>query len=263
MTGVDNTVEVSIPVEADAAAALSDARARIDMLPWIEAQEAAVVRSGFDADDWIAQTWAYDRHNVGDTMVDGHPALGGDRLRALGTVKAKALLTTGTLDLYNPVEGAIEAARAIPAGRYVTIPSVQGHVAASHGFRAQDLEFTNGTVRGFMREVTGDWRTVQWRLAGPKTGACRAAGTGTISHMVGGGAPTVLAALSGLAAGSAAGAPIIAGSGASTWLGVAAGGSDGVAGWNPKAAGASATSGSASDVDPGRGPGTPACDAWG
>ena len=82
MTGVDNTVEVSIPVEADAAAALSDARARIDMLPWIEAQEAAVVRSGFDADDWIAQTWAYDRHNVGDTMVDGHPALGGDRLRA-------------------------------------------------------------------------------------------------------------------------------------------------------------------------------------
>ena len=133
----------------------------MDVLPWIEAQEAAVVRSGFDANDWIAQTWAYDRHNVGDTPVHGKPAFGGDPLRALGTVKAKALLMTGTLDLYNPVEEAIEAAHAIPAGRYVAIPSVQGHVAASPGFKAEDLEFINGTVRDFMREVTGGWRTVQ------------------------------------------------------------------------------------------------------
>lgn len=133
----------------------------MDVLPWIEGQEDAVVRSGFDANDWIAQTWAYDRHNVGDTPVDGHPAFGGDPLRALGTVKAKALLMTGTLDLYNPVEEAIEAAHAIPGGRYVAIPSVQGHVAASPGFRAEDLEFINSTVRDFMREVTGGWRTVQ------------------------------------------------------------------------------------------------------
>ena len=38
-----------------------------DVLPWIAAQEQAAVKSGFDANDWIAQTWAYDRHNVGDT----------------------------------------------------------------------------------------------------------------------------------------------------------------------------------------------------
>ena len=133
----------------------------MDVLPWIEAQENAVARSGFDANDWIAQTWAYDRHNVGDTPVDGKPAFGGDPLRALGTVKAKALLMTGKLDLYNPVEEAIEAAAAIPAGRYVAIPSVQGHVAASPGFKAEDLEFINSTVRDFIREVTDGWRTVQ------------------------------------------------------------------------------------------------------
>jgi homoserine O-acetyltransferase len=133
----------------------------MDVLPWIEAQENAVARSGFDANDWIAQTWAYDRHNVGDTPVDGAPAFGGDPLRALRTVKAKALLMTGTLDLYNPVEEAKEAAAAIPAGRYVAIPSVQGHVAASPGFKAEDLAFINATVGGFMQEVTDGWKTTQ------------------------------------------------------------------------------------------------------
>ncbi len=135
--------------------------APMDVIPWIEAQEAAVVKSGADANDWIAQTWAYDRHNVGDTPVDGKAAFGGDPLRALATVRAKALLMTGTLDLYNPVEEAIEAARAIPGGRYVAVPSVQGHVAASAGFRAEDLAFINTTVAGFMRDVTDGWRTVQ------------------------------------------------------------------------------------------------------
>ncbi len=133
----------------------------MDVLLWIEAQENAVARSGFDANDWIAQTWAYDRHNVGYTPVDGKPAFDGDPLRALGTVKARALLMTGRLDLYNPVEEAMEAAAAIPAGRYVAIPSVQGHVAASPGFKAEDLEFINATVRDFMREVTDGWRTTR------------------------------------------------------------------------------------------------------
>ena len=126
----------------------------MDVLPWIEAQEAAVVKSGFDANDWIAQTWAYDRHNVGDTPVNGATPFGGDPLLALGTVKARALLMTGMLDLYNPVEEAQEAARAIPGGRYVAIPSVQGHVAASPGFRAEDLVFINDAVRAFMAEMT-------------------------------------------------------------------------------------------------------------
>ena len=133
----------------------------MDVLAWIEAQEAAAVKSGFDANDWIAQTWAYDRHNVGDTLVDAKPAFGGDPIRALGTVTAKALLMTGTLDLYNPVEEAIEAAHAIPGGRYVAIPSVQGHVAASAGFKPEDLVFINTTVAAFMAEVTDKWRTVQ------------------------------------------------------------------------------------------------------
>ena len=133
----------------------------MDVLPWIAAQEDAVAASGFDANDWIAQTWAYDRHNVGDTPVQGKPVFGGDPIRALQSVKAKALLMSGELDLYNPVEEGIAAAAAIPDGRHVTVPSVQGHVAASPGFKPADTEFINATVRGFMAELTEGGRKLQ------------------------------------------------------------------------------------------------------
>jgi homoserine O-acetyltransferase len=130
----------------------------MDVLPWIAAQEQAAATSGFDANDWIAQTWAYDRHNVGDTPVEGKPVFGGDPIRALRSIRAKALLMSGELDLYNPVEEGIEAAGAIPDGRHVTIPSVQGHVAASAGYKPADLEFINRTVRDFIAVVTDDWK---------------------------------------------------------------------------------------------------------
>ena len=63
------------------------------MVPWIAAQEQAAATAGFDANDWIAQTWAYDRHNVGDTPIDGKPVFGGDHIKALHSIKAKALLS--------------------------------------------------------------------------------------------------------------------------------------------------------------------------
>ena len=125
----------------------------MDVMAWIAGQEDAVVKSGFDANDWIAQTWAYDRHNVGDTKIEGNAAFAGDPIKALHSIKAKALLMSGILDLYNPVENGVEAAEAIPDGRHVTIPSVQGHVAAAAGFKPADVEFINATVRAFMADV--------------------------------------------------------------------------------------------------------------
>jgi len=133
----------------------------MDVMPWIAAQEEAVLKTGFDANDWIAQTWAYDRHNVGDTPVDGKPVFGGDPMKALKTIKAKTLIMSGELDLYNPVEEGIEAAATIPDGRHVTIPSVQGHVAAAAGFKSADVEFINHTVRDFMADLTNDWKKLQ------------------------------------------------------------------------------------------------------
>jgi homoserine O-acetyltransferase/O-succinyltransferase len=128
----------------------------LDILPWIKAQEDAVLRTGFDANDWIAQTWAYDRHNVGDT-----PGFGGDHLKALRSIKAKSLIITGgELDLYNPVEEAQEAALYIPDSRLAAIPSVQGHVAASPA-KAADVEFMNRVAREFLDAVTDGGRKLQ------------------------------------------------------------------------------------------------------
>ena len=124
-----------------------------DVLPWMTAQEEGVLKSGFDANDWIAQTIAYDRHNVGDTPVDGGKPFGGDPLRALASVRARTLVMSGELDLYNPVEEGIAAAAAIPGGLHVTIPSVQGHVAASPGFKVDDVAFINAQTRQFLRSV--------------------------------------------------------------------------------------------------------------
>src|SRR5204863_363155 len=39
---------------------------QMDVLPFLQAQETALIKA-FDANDWIYQTWAYDRHDVGTT----------------------------------------------------------------------------------------------------------------------------------------------------------------------------------------------------
>ncbi|WP_457106219.1 alpha/beta fold hydrolase [Methylobacterium sp. P5_C11] len=120
----------------------------LDILPWMRAQEEAVLKTGFDANDWIAQTWAYDRHNIGDT-----PGYGGDHRKALSAIKARTLIITGgDLDLYNPVAEAREAGAYIPNASVLAIPSVQGHTAGSAA-KPADVDFMNAAVRPFLESV--------------------------------------------------------------------------------------------------------------
>src|SRR5258708_17800088 len=102
----------------------------MDVLPWMEAQETAALKA-FDANDWIYQTWAYDRHDVGTT-----PGFNGDTAKALQAIKAKTLVMTGTKDLLNPEWEPQEAAKSIPDVKVVTIRpgSVTGHASAAPRF---------------------------------------------------------------------------------------------------------------------------------
>ena len=68
----------------------------LDVLPWLQQQETAQIKL-FDANDWIYQTWAYERHDVGTT-----PGFNGDTAKALQAIKAKTLIMLGTKDLLNP-----------------------------------------------------------------------------------------------------------------------------------------------------------------
>ena len=80
-------------------------------MPSSEAQETAALKL-FDANDWIYQTWAYERHDVGTT-----PGFNGDTAKALASIKAKTLILTGTKDLLNPEFEPQEAGRTSPTSR--------------------------------------------------------------------------------------------------------------------------------------------------
>jgi len=127
-----------------------------DVLPWITQQEDAVMKA-FDANDWIYQTWAYERHDVGTT-----PGFNGDTAKAMAAIKAKTLVMTGTKDLLNPEFEPIAAAKAIPNAQVMTISpgSVTGHASAG-GIIPADVEFLNREVGTFLDSVTENGRKLQ------------------------------------------------------------------------------------------------------
>jgi homoserine O-acetyltransferase len=121
----------------------------MDVLPWMEQQETAVMKA-FDANDWIYQTWAYERHDVGAT-----PGFGGDTAKALASIKAKTLILTGTKDLLNPEAEPTEMGKNIANVKMMTISpgTVTGHASAG-GFFPADVEFLNREAGAFLDAVT-------------------------------------------------------------------------------------------------------------
>jgi homoserine O-acetyltransferase/O-succinyltransferase len=121
----------------------------VDALPWMEQQETAVMKA-FDANDWIYQTWAYDRHDVGTT-----PDFNGDTAKALASIKAKTLILTGTKDLLNPEFEPKEDGKNIAdvTMRTISTGSVNGHASAG-GFNPTDVGFLNRETGAFLESVT-------------------------------------------------------------------------------------------------------------
>jgi homoserine O-acetyltransferase/O-succinyltransferase len=120
-----------------------------DVLPWLKAQEDALIPA-FDANDWIYQTWAYDRHDVGTT-----PGMNGEYVKALRSIKAKTLILVGQKDLLNPEWEPAEAARYIRDVRVVTINphTITGHASAGGAFPG-DVDFLNAEITSFLDLVT-------------------------------------------------------------------------------------------------------------
>ncbi|HWA13638.1 MAG TPA: alpha/beta fold hydrolase [Burkholderiales bacterium] len=117
---------------------------------WFERVVAQNRASGFDAHDYLYQSWAYEAHDVGATA-----GFNGDTGRALASVEAKTLVLAPPLDLFNPAEAARHAASNIPGARFAEIPSMQGHQAATSQ-KPGDAEFLNRVIGEFLAGVTGD-----------------------------------------------------------------------------------------------------------
>ena len=111
---------------------------------WFEKVLAQNRASGFDAHDYLYQSWAYEAHDVGATH-----GFGGDTSRALASIEAKTLVLAPPLDLFNPTEAARNAAARISGAKFVEIPSVQGHQAAT-SLKAEDEAFLNRTIGEFL-----------------------------------------------------------------------------------------------------------------
>jgi homoserine O-acetyltransferase len=115
-----------------------------DVEAWSERAIATQAATGFEAHDYLYQSWAYEAHDVGTT-----PGFGNDTPRALASIRASTLVLAPPLDLFNPESCAREAAAAIPGAHFVEIPSVQGHQAAT-SVEARDAQFLNATVGPFL-----------------------------------------------------------------------------------------------------------------
>jgi homoserine O-acetyltransferase len=99
----------------------------------------------FDPHDYLYPSWAYQAHDVGTTPGFARTT------DALASVAARTLILAPPIDLLNPAFAAREAAAAIPGARFVEIPSIHGHAAAtSHD--ADDAAFLNRTVAAFLDE---------------------------------------------------------------------------------------------------------------
>src|SRR5690606_38267037 len=99
---------------------------------------------GFDAHDYLYQSWAYEAHDVGTT-----PGFGRDTDRALASIEAQTLVLAPALDVFNPAESPQYAARRIRNARLVEIPSVQGHQSAT-SLKEEDAAFLNRTIADFL-----------------------------------------------------------------------------------------------------------------
>jgi homoserine O-acetyltransferase/O-succinyltransferase len=121
----------------------------LDILPYLQAQETGLIKA-FDANDWIYQTWAYEKHDIGTTQ-----GFNGDTTKALRAIKAKTLILVGTKDLLNPEWEPVDAARFIRDVRVTTISpgTVTGHASAGGVFPA-DVDFLNREISAFFDLVT-------------------------------------------------------------------------------------------------------------
>lgn len=122
----------------------------LDVIPWMKGLEDAQLKAGFDANDWMYQTWAYDRFDISTTP--GKP-FNGDLQAALKSIRARTIIIHDRLDLLNPVEEAKEAADTIPGAKFYLLPfdPPAGHFSAS-AMSPLGVEFVNKVVAEFLAQ---------------------------------------------------------------------------------------------------------------
>jgi homoserine O-acetyltransferase/O-succinyltransferase len=114
---------------------------------WFDKRAAWFATQHVDPLDWIWQSHAYDRHDVGTT-----PGFDGDTAKALASIEAQALIGVPELDLYNPVEAGVWAAQQMKHATLLRVPSSSGHMMASDADPAAAAQL-NAELAAFMCKI--------------------------------------------------------------------------------------------------------------
>ncbi len=95
-----------------------------------------------DANNLLAMLWTWQN---GD--ISANPKFGGDFDKALGAIKAKALVMPGSTDLYFPPEDSQYEVSKMPNAEYRPIPSIWGHFAGGPGTNPVDVKFLDNSLK--------------------------------------------------------------------------------------------------------------------
>ncbi len=99
-----------------------------------------------DANNLLAMLWTWQNGNIGNT-----PGFGGDFEKALGAIKAKAMVMPGQTDLYFPPEDNEYEVAHMPNAEFRVIPSIWGHFAGG-GINSVDTDFIDRSVKELLTQ---------------------------------------------------------------------------------------------------------------
>ncbi len=94
-----------------------------------------------DANNLLTMLWTWQNGNIGNT-----PGFDGSFERALGAIKAKAIVMPAEMDLYFPPEDNEYEIKFMPNAEFRVIKSVWGHFAGG-GMNADDTRFIDDSIK--------------------------------------------------------------------------------------------------------------------
>lgn len=97
---------------------------------------------GKDANDLLAMLWTWQHGDISDSEVFRR-----DFDKALGAIKAKAIVMPGQTDLYFPPEDSEYEVSKMPNAELRPIPSIWGHFAGGPGTSPDDVKFLDAALK--------------------------------------------------------------------------------------------------------------------
>jgi homoserine O-acetyltransferase len=99
-----------------------------------------------DPNNLLTMLWTWQK---GD--ISANPVFNGNLEKALGAIKARAIVMPGQTDLYFPPEDSQYEVKHMPNAKYLPIPSIWGHFAGGPGTNPEDVKFLDNVLKDLMR----------------------------------------------------------------------------------------------------------------